>query len=305
MCEGSVKAMDQGKSEAPPTVSIGMPVYNGERFVRQAMDSLLAQTFTDFELIISDNASTDATTSICQGYAIGDRRIRYIRQPENRGAVFNFGFVLQEARSQYFMWAAADDFWYPEFIEANYRVLSQDPHLVSSISKARLAILNGRSPKLAGTYPISGEYLARLRQYLSVPGANSRFYGLFKREQLLRAYNGVYMFSDSLYGFDWAVIINLLKYGSFYEVDKVMMEKRFYGDSSEELQSEKLMIDEIRKLNLKWPNTFFPLFDFTRWLWLNTSRLDFLRCIDLIIMLHVRHELRLLAEITSIRKRIG
>lgn len=95
----------------PPKVSIGMPVFNGEKYICEAIDSLLAQTFRDFELIISDNASTDATQAICEEYACRDLRIRYVRQPENRGAPANFQFVLDEAVGEYFMWAAADDLW--------------------------------------------------------------------------------------------------------------------------------------------------------------------------------------------------
>ena len=86
-----------------------MPVYNGEKYIREALDSLLEQTFTDFELVISDNASTDGTEGICREYAVKDARIRYVRQPENRGWQFNFKFVLDEARGEYFMWMAYDD----------------------------------------------------------------------------------------------------------------------------------------------------------------------------------------------------
>ena len=92
-----------------PRVSIGMPVFNGDKFIREALDSLLAQTFTDFELIISDNASTDRTEAICREYAERDKRIRYVRQAENLGPAANFRFVLDEAVGEYFMWAAADD----------------------------------------------------------------------------------------------------------------------------------------------------------------------------------------------------
>lgn len=93
-----------------PTVTVGMPVYNGERFIRDALDSLLAQTFTDFELLISDNASTDCTPAICAEYEARDPRIRCVRQSENIGAEANFKFVMNEARGEYFMWAACDDF---------------------------------------------------------------------------------------------------------------------------------------------------------------------------------------------------
>ncbi|UZR28728.1 glycosyltransferase family 2 protein [Methylococcus mesophilus] len=107
-------------------VSIGMPVYNGEKFIREALESLLTQTFTDFELIISDNASTDGTEAICHEYAARDPRIRYIRQSENRGATANFQFVLDEAVGEYFMWAAADDRRNPEFLRLALSVFEDD-----------------------------------------------------------------------------------------------------------------------------------------------------------------------------------
>jgi glycosyltransferase involved in cell wall biosynthesis len=92
-----------------PTVSIGLPVYNGEKYIREALDSVLTQTFADFELIISDNASEDDTESICREYASRDERVRYIRQSRNIGALPNFLFVLHKATAEYFMWAAHDD----------------------------------------------------------------------------------------------------------------------------------------------------------------------------------------------------
>lgn len=99
-----------------PTVSIGMPVYNGEKYITEALDSLLAQTFKDFELIISDNASTDATELICRNYAKRDSRICYIRQHDNLGALSNFQHVLDQANAEYFMWAACDDIWDKDWV---------------------------------------------------------------------------------------------------------------------------------------------------------------------------------------------
>lgn len=103
-----------------------MPVYNGEEYVRDALDSLLAQTYANFELIISDNASTDKTEQICRGYAARDARIRYVRQPENRGAAANFQFVLDEAVGAFFMWAAYDDYWKPNFITHALKALDDE-----------------------------------------------------------------------------------------------------------------------------------------------------------------------------------
>ena len=106
-----------GASQGLPMVSIGMPIYSGERYIREALDSLLAQTFTDFELIISDNASSDRTESICREYAERDARIIYFRQEENIGAAGNFQFVLDRAQSDLFMWAAHDDVWAKNYLK--------------------------------------------------------------------------------------------------------------------------------------------------------------------------------------------
>ena len=113
-----------------PLVSIGLPVYNGERFLAQALDSLLGQTLGDFELIVSDNASTDRTAEICQDYAARDARIRYIRQESNRGAVWNTNFVALQARGQYFKWASANDFCDPRMLEKCVGVLRSNADAV-------------------------------------------------------------------------------------------------------------------------------------------------------------------------------
>ena len=109
-----------------PAVSIGMPVYNGEKYIREALDSLLAQTFTDFELIISDNCSIDDTSQICREYAAKDSRIRYVRQDQNLGPGANFEFVLQEASGEFFMWAAHDDRWKNTCIDRLVTLLMND-----------------------------------------------------------------------------------------------------------------------------------------------------------------------------------
>ena len=109
-----------------PKVSIGMPVYNSELFIREALESMLAQTFNDFELIIADNASTDDTEVICREYAARDSRIRYVRHSENCGPLRNFQYVLDEAVGEYFMWAAADDTRDNEFLSLALMVFERD-----------------------------------------------------------------------------------------------------------------------------------------------------------------------------------
>lgn len=111
----------------PPHVSIGMPVYNGGRYVKAALEAVLAQTFRDFELIISDNASTDATEAICREYAARDPRIHYSRNGENLGAARNSNRTVELATGQYFKWAHHDDLCAPEFSLAASRSWSSPP----------------------------------------------------------------------------------------------------------------------------------------------------------------------------------
>jgi glycosyltransferase involved in cell wall biosynthesis len=128
-----------------PKVAIGMPVWNGEKFVSEAIESILAQTYGDFELVISDNASTDATGEICQGYAKQDARIRYIRQKTNIGAAPNYNAVFRHSSGQYFKWAA--DLWAPELIGECVRVLDEDESVV--LCSPATALINEDGSRVA------------------------------------------------------------------------------------------------------------------------------------------------------------
>ena len=110
-----------------PIVGVGMPVYNGERYLANAIESVLCQTMADFEVVISDNASTDRTEEICRHYATADIRIRYFRNDVNLGALPNFNRVFELARGKYFKWAAHDDALKPEFLERCVEALDAAP----------------------------------------------------------------------------------------------------------------------------------------------------------------------------------
>lgn len=124
---------------AIPTVSIGLPVRNGGQHVAEAIDAILDQTLVDFELIISDNASSDMTQEICEHYAAADRRIRYHRHERNLGAAHNFNFVFQRATGKYFKWAAHDDIVYPTYLERCVAALEAAPDAVLCQSLVRIA----------------------------------------------------------------------------------------------------------------------------------------------------------------------
>src|SRR5262249_49825759 len=113
-----------------PRVTVGIPVYNGEAYLSQSISSILAQTFTDFELIISDNGSTDGTEQICREYAAKDHRIHYHREETNRGAAWNHNRLVELARGEYFKWQCADDLGAPQMIAECVAELDANPELV-------------------------------------------------------------------------------------------------------------------------------------------------------------------------------
>jgi glycosyltransferase involved in cell wall biosynthesis len=174
-----------------PRVSIGLPVYNGELHLAAAIESILAQTFNDFELIISDNASTDGTAAICQRYAAQDARIRNVRQPENCGASANFDYVLKAATAPLFMWFAADDACEPDLLALLVGCHDADPAIVLATSDvidvdvagARLGVtrLDEIRPDLGG------DWLQRRHLFFKNPSSAIVFaiYGLYRRTTLI------------------------------------------------------------------------------------------------------------------------
>ena len=123
-------------THAAPRVSIGLPVRNGANFVAQAIEAICRQTFGEFELIIADNASTDATEAICRGHATRDARIRYVRNPINLGAAENHRLVLALARAPFFKWQAHDDLLAPDFLARSVAELERQPDAVACITGA-------------------------------------------------------------------------------------------------------------------------------------------------------------------------
>lgn len=111
-------------------VSIGLPIYNGENYLESALISLLDQTYEEFELIISDNGSTDRTESICRYFANQDSRILYFRNHENRGASWNFTEVYRRSNGEYFKWTCHDDLYEPNFLEECVQVLDNNPDII-------------------------------------------------------------------------------------------------------------------------------------------------------------------------------
>jgi glycosyltransferase involved in cell wall biosynthesis len=137
-----------------PRLSIGLPVYNGEAFLAESLEALLGQTFENFELIISDNASTDGTADICRRYAKQDSRIRYFRQPTNLGCNPNHNFVIKEARGELFKMASDDDLYARDLLKFCVEALDESPHFVLVHSWSAIIDTTGTVLNLVN-YPVA------------------------------------------------------------------------------------------------------------------------------------------------------
>jgi len=211
-----------------PCVSIGMPVYNGEKFICEALDSLLLQTFTDFELIISDNASTDNTDMVCLKYAGQDTRIRYIRQPMNLGMALNFKFVLDEAVAEYFMWAACDDLRSNDFLEVNLAFLRDNPVYLASTSPVKFLGNNFDEHQMGDESLESESRYDRIIHFFQCWHANGRFYSLFRRSAVADWLH----INASYLGSDWSLITHIANKGKLKRVSEGWVELGIEGISN-------------------------------------------------------------------------
>jgi glycosyltransferase involved in cell wall biosynthesis len=208
-----------------PEVSIGLPVYNGGLFLRQAIDSLLNQTYSDFEIIISDNASSDDTQSICMEYMEKDFRITYYRQEANIGASNNFEFVLSKASGAFFMWAAHDDLWSEEWVERLVKC-----HDSSSILVFGRAVNINNSNIIINEYPClyftGRRFFRSLKYYFSEDrlGKPNLICGLFKTSSIKQLSFKKYEKFD--YGQDMLFVFDVLQKGSIKCDDTVLLYKR-------------------------------------------------------------------------------
>lgn len=186
-------------SPAQPFISIGLPVFNGERYLAEALDSLLAQTINDFEIIISDNASTDDTQTICAYYLAKDSRVIYHRQPQNLGAAFNFNYVFSQARGVYFKWAAHDDILAPTFLERCLEVLDENPAVALAYPRTNRINAGGQFMEhYADDLDLRDARVTdRFRKFLATPGHCHPVFGLIRADILrLTPLIGNYPVSD-------------------------------------------------------------------------------------------------------------
>jgi len=224
--------VNAGASEArSPRVSIGLPVYNGAAHLEQALRSLLDQSFDNFELIVSDNGSTDESARICASFAESDERVRFIGNGLNRGACWNFQYTFEVSCAQYFMWAAHDDYWHPEFISRCLQPLDENPSIVLSYPRfERLSETDGS--KLVIDPGIAFHNLPRIHRFRSTilcQNTARAFYGIYRRSALQR----VLPFVGTL-GWDRTLLNELALYGSFARIPEVLVSYRWHERSAKD-----------------------------------------------------------------------
>jgi glycosyltransferase involved in cell wall biosynthesis len=207
-----------------PTVSIGLAVYNGDRYLEEALDSILAQTFTDFELIISDNASTDRTAEICQRYAAQDPRIRYSRNETNIGGANNENLTFRLARGKYFRWAAHDDKLAPELLEKCVAVLAREPEVV--LCHTMIAEIDENGTPIKVTSRNNGASEKAYERFATIALSDDfleETYGLMRSEIL-----GKTSLQANYTASDRTLMCEISLYGRFYQIEEPLFYKRFH-----------------------------------------------------------------------------
>lgn len=227
-------------SPCPPRVSIGLPVYNGERYVAETIEAIRTQTFSDFELIISDNASTDRTEGICRSVASLDKRIRYVRNEHNIGAVGNYRAVQELAKGEYFRWANYDDLIAPQMVARCVEVLDREPSVVLAYTKCRLIDGDGKflsfyEDGLDLRFPRPSDRFIWFLQHFGLGNAQ---YGLMRASTLEQV-----KIRASHVAWDNVFLSELSLYGRFWEIPDVLFSRRIHdGAFSRMTSAEQLSV---------------------------------------------------------------
>lgn len=232
--------MSRFDSDATPEISVALPVYNGERFVADAIRSILAQDFKNFELIITDNASTDRTEEICRDFAASDPRVRYVRNERNLGAGPNYNLGFELSRGRYFKWSACDDRISENFLSACFAALETNKDAVLAYATTQTIDENG------AVIPLVGEMRSpelpkedagfRFKWDLKKSGTNFEIFGLFRTAALRKT-----TLHRSYYGSDRNLMSEMALLGSFVFVPGIVFYNREHKDRSINMRDKKAL----------------------------------------------------------------
>ena len=200
-------------------VFIGIPLYNNMRTLRRALDSICAQSESDFRVLMSDDGSSDQSVAIAQEYCDHDSRFQLVVQPKNLN-YSNFRVLLEAAIEPFSVFLAGDDWWDPAFLETCLHELEQHPKAICAVTRVRFVHDDGRVTSSASTATISGSAGGRLEAYLRAPGDNSRMYGVFRTGAARRAFP-----AEDFHAFDWAFSAASLLDGDHVEAEAMMLNR--------------------------------------------------------------------------------
>ena len=214
-----------------PAVSIGMPVYNGERYIEEAIRSNLEQTFRNFELIISDNASTDGTREICEHAAAQDSRIRYLHNEVNVGAAANYNLLVHRSRAPLFRWSNADDLLEPQLIERCYSVLAKRPDVVLAYGKTTMIDEHGVAyEEYEDKQDIQSDCaVERFKLFYERVALTNIIYGLMRRDAMLQT---PLMGKGTVPAGDYRFMAALVLVGKFVEIPERLFYRRMHPEAS-------------------------------------------------------------------------
>jgi glycosyltransferase involved in cell wall biosynthesis len=239
----SQTALPQEKDKnTKPTVAIGLPVYNGENYLREAIDSLLAQDYVNFKIVISDNASTDSTGDICREYVARDDRITYHLAEKNLGACWNFNRVLELSEGDYFMWAAHDDLWAPGFISKCVEALERDKEAVLCHSQVQDITADGK--------PVGKPYIAYVNEEATTRG---RWHRTHTNWQLHTAIYGIMRMSVAkkvrppltFISCDLIFVAEISIHGKIIQIPEVLQYNRLHAVEEERDRSRTEMLEYL------------------------------------------------------------
>jgi glycosyltransferase involved in cell wall biosynthesis len=231
-----------------PLVSVGMPVYNGEQYLTQALESVMAQEYENFEVIVSDNASTDRTPEICNEYVKRDSRLRYYRNEKNIGAAGNFTRAFELSQGKYFMWAAHDDLWQPSYVSACVEVLERRPE--AAVCCTRLRTINEEG-EVVGQIDNNFETCARdpatrIKQLLLHPAPWFAICGLVRSEVLRKCRP-----FQKVWGSDVVILTEICLVGQVAMVPETLFSYRVYRKKN--FRESMLTIDPSSKEKSELP----------------------------------------------------
>jgi glycosyltransferase involved in cell wall biosynthesis len=247
------KTLSDQDQTIKPLVSIGLPVFNGERYLEETLDSICAQTYPNFELIISDNASTDCTGQICRSFASKDSRIHYYRNSKNYGASKNFARVFELSSGIYFKWAAYDDLLDPDFLTRCVEILETNPTIVLCHSQTAHIDGDGQPLKLRQyeNKSDSEKPYERFRDQLSFFKPSWKIFGLIRKESL----DKTPVLGDYI-GSDRNLLAELSLLGRIYEIPEYLFFGRIHPQSySFKFHHENRCFSDYRERFLWWAET--------------------------------------------------